>query len=142
MRALALALLLAAAGPLLAADEWPLVPGASVAIGSETLPVYRDPKNPGQYLIRRKPGCYLINMKDQRIFLPNCAFRESGKSITLDPGWRNDKGQLEGVSWGDAKTEISFWSLIFRRPRFSETSVEFYDEGTWFKVTGLPQNGA
>jgi len=122
-------------------EELPVVAGASATIGAEVLPVYQDPRNPEVLVVLPTTvgTRYLIDRKRELVLYAMADFVKRKDKRFVDSSWRDDKGYLSGVGWGDPdKTDITFWSLLFRRPRFSPNAVEFFADNHWVSVRGLP----
>jgi hypothetical protein len=115
--------------------SWVSISGATAKRGEHIEGIYQNPENKDQVVVY--PSCWLFDRKTRNAVSLNCAFRQDRKGTIL---WDRTWGTPIGVKWGDAKMDnISFWDLIFRRPRFKETSVEVWDGDNWIVVTGLPK---
>lgn len=119
-------------------EVWPVQTNAIATIGSEKVGVYTDPQHSVDILLY--PGCWLIRRteKEGKIQLVNCGFKMEKGNLVFDPTWRDEKGRLSGVNWDDPKMGVSLFSLLFRRPKFTETGVKFWTGSEWATVTGLP----
>jgi len=119
-------------------EEWPVVKTASVTIGDQKYNVYHDPQNPSHIIIY--PDCWLIMREKEMVVMPNCAYELVGETLYFDKTWRDPKGYVTGVEWGDPKmSNISFLSTIFRKPKFKNSSVSIWDGDKWIHVFGLPE---
>ncbi|MEW8233239.1 MAG: hypothetical protein AB2734_01880 [Candidatus Thiodiazotropha endolucinida] len=122
---------------LLFATEWTPIGSVTIENDSPQQKAYADPKKSDQLIIY--PACIVIQRAIEKVIFPNCHFRKKGENLKFDEKGRIRKknGYLTGVVWGDAKTEISFFSTIFRRPNFKKNEVEVFDNGKWYTVSGL-----
>lgn len=121
-------------------EEWPRVEGATAVAEEEQLAVYRDPRNPDDLLLF--PTCWMILVAEREILSLGCgyAWRLAETRLLFDETYRPGTGdqRLEGAPWGDPKLELSIFSRLFRRPRFSEGSLTFWDGKRRILVKGLP----
>jgi len=89
-------------------EEWPLIKNASVQIGDKRFNVYQDPKNPSHVFVY--PDCWLIRRYEKKVVMPNCTYEMVGEKLYFDKTWRDPKGYVTGVEWGDPKmSNISFF---------------------------------
>jgi len=118
-------------------EKWPVVENAFAIIGDKKLEVYYDPENPSHILIY--PECWLIRRDAKVVVMPNCTFELVGEKLYFDKTWRDSRGYVTGVEWGDPKMDnISFFSTLFRKPKFKSNSVSIWDGDKWIHVDGLP----
>ncbi len=118
-------------------EKWPEIRGATARYDGKEHKVYFDPFNPAHILVF--DSCWIIRRDTEEVISPNCAFELEGDTLYFDKTWRDPKGYVLGVEWGDAKMDnISFFSLIFRRPEFKKDSVSFWDGSQWIFINGLP----
>ena len=128
-------------------QEWPAITTAAVSLsdgtaareGDHVIRAFFDPEHPSDVLLY--PTCWLIRRTERNLTQVGCGYtwRLVGGRLMFDYTYRGEKGsRLAGVAWDDFKGEVSFFSFLFRRPRFGSDKVEFYDEGRWLAVTGLP----
>ena len=136
MRVAVAFVILLMAGSLLAKERWilwPKITGVKVSGTDKPQSVYRDPNNQNQFVIY--PSCWQVDRETEVVVSLNCNFSIKGGQLY----WDSSYGKPIGVVWGDGKMELSFWSLLFRRPEFTSTSVAIWDNGSWIKVTELPE---
>jgi len=118
-------------------EEWPILKNAVAKVGDNLYNLYYDPKNPSHILVY--PECWLIRRGEKVVVQPNCTFELVGKTLFFDKTWRDEKGYVTGVAWGDPKmSNISFFSSIFKKPKFKNNSVSIWDGDGWIHVIGLP----
>lgn len=118
-------------------EEWPEVLTASAKIGNRELGVYSDPHNPSHILIY--PEYWIVRRDTKVVLSPNGTFKLEGGVLYFDRTWRDEKGLVTGVEWGSPKmSTISFFSRLFRKPRFGKDSVSIWNGSLWIKVEGLP----
>ena len=118
-------------------EVWPKIKGATAALRDRQLSVYADPKNPTHIVVY--PTAWLIRRERNMVLLPNCVFKLSSGKLLLDTTCRNEKGFLPGVEWSDPKMGISWVSWIFRRPKFTETTISIWTGKEWLNIEGLPK---
>ena len=118
-------------------EKWPVLQGAVAKLGGKEYKVYFDPHNPTHILIYQ--ACWIIRRDTKVVVSPNCTFELDGDNLYFDKTWRDPRGYVTGVEWGDPKMgDVSLFSLIFRKPKFKEDSVSIWDGSQWIHVEGLP----
>jgi len=115
--------------------DWLLRTDMTFAAGDKSFPVYQDPLYRGDVLIYDGNYCWLINTESQTVSSLGCGlFEKVGERLTLVDSKAEAAGvyadgnkRLAGVDWLDAIWDCSSWySLLFRRPDFSDKTVRIW----------------
>ena len=117
-------------------EVWPKLDAATALIGDTSVGVYSDPKFKNDVILF--PGCWLIRLDTKKVFEANCPFKIENDNLLFDSTWRSESGRLSGVAWDDPKGNVSFFSSMFRKPKFMEASVKFWSGDEWVVVKNLP----
>ena len=122
--------------------EWVQRADASFSAGDQKFPVYQDPFFRTDFLIYDGNYCWLVNTESRTVSSLGCGiFDKTGDRLALVDHKAEAAGvyadgakRLAGVEWVDAVWDCSsLWSLLVRRPDFSDKAVRFWacDKTGW-----------
>lgn len=118
-------------------EKWQKLEGAIATKGKMKIAIFSNPRNPNNLMLF--PICWSIMRDTKEIVLPSCHFELKDNILYCDKTLQNRRknGSVSGVAWNDPKMLISSYSLLIRRPVFTDTSVKFWDGENWIEITGL-----